>query len=422
MVISNLKVDTGSEVVISVDIKWESEHLVYEKAPKKLWFASDIRNISRLTIDRYDSFAVSMLYPAIRNGETRLHIMGAISARLFDNLHRVAEIINFSLSKEKNFKPQYLNITCDKLESKTFKNNIEIGTGLSMGVDSLCSFYEYFEQCSVPEFKITKLFLFNVGSFDNLKDAANAENVFNAKKIEREAFAKCKGLELITLNSNMHEFMIWGHGRTEAITGMAAILMFQPFCHRYYWASAGWNYGQIFKYYDTELGFYMAIFDPIFIGLLSTESLQIVSQGIELTRMQKVEMISDYKTAHALLDVCVLPNLQSKNCGTCVKCLRTLLSIELLGKLDLFSNVFDIDKYLKSWARKRFIARQVIRNGSDPYAEDFVCFARKKGISLWTKSSISAFVVEYVRYLLTKVGIVRRLFLKYMLKRKNVRL
>lgn len=52
--------------------------------------------------------------------------------------------------------------------------------------------------------------------------------------------------------------------------------------------------------------------------------------------------------AHKFLNVCLYPNKQPENCGKCDKCKRTLLALDMLGKLDLFNAVFPVEEYQKS--------------------------------------------------------------------------
>ena len=64
-----------------------------------------------------------------------------------------------------------------------------------------------------------------------------------------------------------------------------------------------------------------------------------------------------------------------ENCSDCKKCVRTLLTLEILGQLDRYTEVFDLAKYRK--VRSRFIANILAR--SDPLSGEIMKLAQRKG-------------------------------------------
>ncbi|MBS0261170.1 MAG: hypothetical protein JSS02_04380, partial [Planctomycetes bacterium] len=91
----------------------------------------------------------------------------------------------------------------------------------------------------------------------------------------------------------------------------------------------------------------MAVLDPIVLPLLSTESLECIASGGQHTRVEKTMCVSRIKESRNVLDVCVCPQDAHGlvNCSRCWKCLRTALTLSVLGKLDDYRGVFDIDVY-----------------------------------------------------------------------------
>jgi hypothetical protein len=57
------------------------------------------------------------------------------------------------------------------------------------------------------------------------------------------------------------------------------------------------------------------------------------NSGTEMTRLRKVEIVADWPVALQHMRVCQNDNSGSKNCGTCEKCIRTMLMLEGFGKL-----------------------------------------------------------------------------------------
>jgi len=79
--------------------------------------------------------------------------------------------------------------------------------------------------------------------------------------------------------------------------------------------------------------------------------------GATLSRFQKMEDLSEFEPSFDFLSVCYNG---SRNCGRCEKCVRTMLILDALGKLDLYRNVFDVDRYRENKQRHlRLILRQI---------------------------------------------------------------
>lgn len=72
---------------------------------------------------------------------------------------------------------------------------------------------------------------------------------------------------------------------------------------------------------------------PLLDPLWSTETLEIVHDGCEATRVEKVRAISEWPTAMRHLQVCIAPPTErgSYNCGRCTKCLRTTVNLAVVG-------------------------------------------------------------------------------------------
>ena len=90
--------------------------------------------------------------------------------------------------------------------------------------------------------------------------------------------------------------------------------------------------------------------EPILLPLLCTETTRFFSAGARLTRLEKTRVVASYPPAMSELDVCttgakVRLALDHKNCSRCWKCRRTMVGLDLLGALDDFAGVFDVESY-----------------------------------------------------------------------------
>jgi len=73
---------------------------------------------------------------------------------------------------------------------------------------------------------------------------------------------------------------------------------------------------------------------PILDHLWSTQSLRFIHDGAESTRLEKTELVSQSDTALRHLRVCWRNTGGAYNCGKCEKCLRTMITLYIFGKMD----------------------------------------------------------------------------------------
>ena len=129
----------------------------------------------------------------------------------------------------------------------------------------------------------------------------------------------------------------------------------------------------------------IAIFDPALLPLLSTESLTLIPDGTQYSRVEKVLNILKYEPVYRYLNVCVSGDDTHENCSVCSKCSRTLMTLNSMGKLDQFGHLFDIDKY-RMVAEKQYVREQVIAQNKDPFAKGNVELAKKNRLKLPNKA------------------------------------
>jgi len=126
--------------------------------------------------------------------------------------------------------------------------------------------------------------------------------------------------------------------------------------------------------------------DPILLPLLSTERLDLLSGVPALSRVAKTAIVAENPDARRMLDVCIANadkrmRLGKINCSNCWKCVRTLLTLEALGQLDAFGEVFDLAYYRAN--RTALMHSLVKRSGQgDVAAKEALAFARARGLPL----------------------------------------
>lgn len=77
---------------------------------------------------------------------------------------------------------------------------------------------------------------------------------------------------------------------------------------------------------------------PLIDHYLSTESVNVIHDGAAVSRIEKINLISDWEPAQNFLRVCVNEKERSPdhNCSQCEKCLRTMTMLEICGALSKF--------------------------------------------------------------------------------------
>lgn len=381
MIIKNFKtVEIDERIKASVTI--ESNH--YDEA--ELWFSMDKKYDSYICRNQLDGFLVGMLYPAMRFGED-IYVDGCVSEKLLFNLNNYAIPLLLSFSDSLN------NI---KISSKTTvvgnSKGAGVGTGFSAGVDSFCTLYDRYILEDSPSYKVNSLLFFNVGSHGDWLQHGSLEftrGKFETRYIELKKFADEINLDLIDIDSNLHFFHHWWHSYSHSLRAASVVLLLQQHYSKYYYSSAGLNYSGTLsysKYYkNKDIGAYC---DPILLPLLSTESLDFISDGCSYTRSEKVLHVLNYEPAGRYLNVCIDHVDKWENCSGCDKCLRTLLTLDITGNLNKFDKIFDFNIYEEK--RDSYIISQMLKVDFDPFAADNINLAKSLDIRLPS--------IKYVRF------------------------
>ena len=307
--------------------------------------------------DTYDPFVFVPLYLAMHY-KTDLRIHGNISKKFYKNLKWYIQKILCDFSK--NLSP--VDIIVDGFaptEAKGFLN----GTGISCGVDSMSTIYDRFVKEDDPDYKINALFMFNCGSHGNFGKEYTQE-VFISRIMRSNALADELGLLLIVLDSNLHQFRLDIDKDTVLFLSFySCVLSMQNGIRRYYIPGAC-SYNGIKEFGDNvkHHADLAVACDSFLIPLIQTERTELIIDGCQYRRVDKIKNIADWDIAQKYLNVCLLQKgADSTNCGVCPKCMRTLLTLEILGKLENFAQIFDLEE----WKKKSFYYKaDTVRNAN----------------------------------------------------------
>ncbi len=311
--------------------------------PDRLFYETSSANVDRLTADRANWAATSLLYPAMLLGQD-IHIRHPVSPLLLHNLNN--DIQAFL----KIYDPRLKNIEITAPEADAL-DGARAGlnaTGFSAGVDSFSTLKKFFYDPIAAPLKISALSLFDVGAFRSRR-----RQVLYAKALRRcVEFAGKHRLVVLDLQSNIGDF--YKHPqlpktsfeKTNTFRNLSAALVFEKSLSNYL-ISSSFSPGQI----AAKASYNIAYLDPIILPLFCTEGLRFTSSCAGLSRMEKTALIADVEDARELLDVCVSDEgLESRylNCSRCLKCVRTMITLDHLGQLDAFDRVFDVQEFRRN--------------------------------------------------------------------------
>ena len=355
---------------------------------KTMWIAVEDKNADMLTDDVYDTFVLLPLYLGMYYHQD-VHIEGEISPRLYHN------IIHYIMTIFDNFSDytQRINFTVDGVKIAK-KGSVDlIGTGISCGVDSLTTIYDNFIKTADENFRINSLFLLNCGTHGDYENEETKKIWLDRAELNKKA-ADELGLPMYLVDSNFHAYT---HKIGEIKIGYLAIysclLGLQKYIKRYYVAST-LSYEEISRYIDIKRDVSIASYSESYLlHLISTERFELVIDGCQYKRTEKIERISDWNIAQKYLNVCVDPIENAHNCSCCSKCMRTEIVLDAMGKLDKFKQIFDIEKYHKE--NKLFKCKAKRDYNKDPFETEIVDYAKEHNYKMPSRLFIRTKVFIY---------------------------
>ena len=359
-----------------------------------IWIAVKDEYAYMLSDDVYDAFVLVPLYIGMSYNED-IHIHGCVSKKLYKNVMTYLQKILCDFSD----KLSRIDIHVDGFKTADGEPEI-IGTGISCGIDSFTTIYDHYANEDDPDYRINTLFFHNCGSHGGYGE--KSKQLFFDRYALNKPAADELGLPIYLIDSNLHAFErnVGHYQNIGYFARFSCIIGLQRAIKKYYMASA-YSYEEI-KRFSSDIDF--AEFSESYsVPLMCTEKLEFVIDGCQYTRSQKTEHIADWEIAQKYMNVCTDASAEGHNCSKCGKCMRTLLALEALGKLNNFAGVFDIETYKKhSFANKCDI---VLHKGRDAFSYDNYKFALTHGMRMPLYLTAWVYLLPRQLYLLP-----RRLF------------
>lgn len=346
------------EVSIQGEFATISSTIEYQGQSRSLWYAVEQEYRDFISSETLDAFLVGLLMLAMKVGED-IEIDGAISEKLFYNITssymRILTSFMPSLQAVKIL-PKHLD------RGDNFDSQGAVVTGFSSGIDSFCVLYDHLYHPVASSYQVTHFIYNNVGAF-----GAGGSKLFENRYQHLLKCSRDLNIPFIKIDSNLHEILPIKFHKSHVPRNVSAILVLQKLFSKYIYASA-------FKYEDCFVGTteYMAYTDPVAVHLLSTENTECISSGCQYSRVEKTIKVTEIDLSYKYLNVC-MRNSGVDNCSTCQKCLRTLLTLEIIGQQNLYEQVFDLSKYRT--ARYEYISN--ILRSNDTFDGEILSLAKQ---------------------------------------------
>ena len=359
---------TGDKVVFSSQIDFGNQ-------TQTLWYRLDAEYSDYFCDDRGDGLVASLLFFSLMNGADIVSTL-PISEKLYYQLtyNLIPQLCRCNKSVISPIKIEAPLVSTGYLKASG------VGCGISCGVDSFTTLYEYTRLVPLDSFKLTHLTYMKVGAHGghNVKyDKDAQEELFQSQLSHAKAFCTRYGYKLIVIESNLTEiidrmFGFYDYERFHSYVNAGTILQLQKLFTRYYY-SPGYCLDEFFVDVKKDAAHY----EHVLLPMLSTETTSFYSSNQAMSRIEKERLISDFEQSYEWLLVCFL---QKPNCGKCGKCIRTMLGLDFLGKLHLYRASFDLDEYFRK--RDKYLGMIVQRRERDHFMKELYDYAIAHDIAL----------------------------------------
>ena len=245
------------------------------------------------------------LFPAMKAG-AELQVGGELSACLLEALPKLQEVYHGWFPD--SF--QRIAVTEATPVERTNPGAGRVGVFFSGGVDGWHTLLKHRDS-------VTDLIL--VWGFDIPLDKPGLfeQTRQNALKVAQEF-----GMNLVVVKTNLRDFtephVVWNWMFGAGLCAVGHLLSGE---FKRVYTSAGQWYGHQIPAASHIL------LDPNW----SSESLQVVYEGLDTTRLEKVRELAQYDVALQTLRVCWRNPGEVYNCGWCEKCLRTMVALQIVG-------------------------------------------------------------------------------------------
>lgn len=320
MRITNLDIKDHENLVrLSANVTWEN----CNEPDREIYIETEKAYGEDLNCGTH-AFLVGCLIPALHLGEKRIAIDGEVDPYLREGLETIMGIM--ALWSDGRMKP--LSIECGTLSHSEFEGqDRHAGLFLSGGMDSLAAMrLDRLHYPATHPGAVKDCFLVHGFDIGGVVERGMKYHVFERAKSAMAVVAEDAGVGLIPVYTNIRHLcddrVLW----LDKFFGAVLAAVGHAFASRF-------NSLYIASSFDlpnlVPCGSH-PLLDPMF----SSYELQFRHRDVELSRLEKIRIVSEWDAAFQNFRVCLANVPDQLNCGKCEKCVRTMLGLEALGVLD----------------------------------------------------------------------------------------
>jgi len=338
-----------------------------------LWFETASEFEDYISTETCNPFFIILFLIAFHN-QVDIEFETPVSKRLYYGLTKYLQEIYL----QDQDKLKRINVKCELVTTRYESNGI--ATAMSLGVDS---FYSLLEKNNSFD-EITHLALFNAGAFGQYEGEIS-RRYFNVMKNIVQDLSDELSLPLLWVDTNFNEILNIPFGVTCIYRNIACALLFEKKIGVYYYSNAvPFQEMQVFcdSPEDQEL---------VLSYGLSTESLEVRMSGLFKNRVEKTNAITDFDITKKYLNVCIVTSEYEnvnetggtiENCSKCFKCRRTMVTLDILGELSNYKNVFDLNHYNEN--RNRYLAETLYHfyRSREVFSAEIMSLIREKKFTI----------------------------------------
>lgn len=264
-----------------------------------------------------DPFVVSLIFPIMQKNRP-VHVEGCVAPSLLANLEQYSRV--WAIWKKGKYHPATLTAEREQELPPVADPGLAI-TGCSCGLDSSYTLYRHARGLVGKRSRRVGATLLQYG-FDVRLKQEQSEKVFSSLLASAQEISGSLNVPCIPVKTNFRELDIrWSDTYAAQLAG-GLMLMAGRF-------DSGLVANDL-TYYDigTIYGSH-----PVINWMLGSRGFQIIDDGGEVTRSEKIHLVSGWPEAMRNLRVCFGVDCPgtTDNCCRCEKCIRTILAFRIAG-------------------------------------------------------------------------------------------
>lgn len=347
-----------------------------------VWYEVEEKFRQYLCTERIDAFMIGLLpyIMAHSSDENPIQIKSEsyLSEQLYYQLnsHYIPTVISET--------DRYFNVKIDcPVSNKKLTNYGAVGSGISGGVDSCYTLIKNIER-DPEHYRISHGAYFDYDPNGNFYG-----EIQNALRERSKKLCDELGLAFVNVKSNICcDVYKMAHESIIASMLFSYVLILQKLFGQFHVSST-----HPYALFNI-VGYSQERFQLLNVHCFSNENLRFYTPGSEVKRYEKTHCIAQYSDEwpKKYMMVCMAPKIKDGNlvsCSKCAKCTKTMIDLDIIGKLDDFIDIFDVEYYRNN--RDYYWGYLIFKGKKDPFIEETFSMFNKFNIKIPLSTYFSGF-------------------------------